>query len=255
MSHNDFLRPGNLIGNVTVPVAADLEKIDQSCVECWDIVNGGAYYPKTPICLGGAGGQFSAGNTRIQGGLETRKGGRLVLGASDYATFSSPRSRQTAMQLRRDRYRQSSRTSTDTGIVSAVANDSNAIVVPIEPKTLHNTGRLTYATLIFYVGQAHTGVPANLPTMEIKRVAADGTVVSLGAPVADGGTYVTGDDWYKEGGVHNIIYATSANNVIDTTRYSYVILITDELGANSLALNRYEQVGFLFDSIADMSPC
>lgn len=252
--HNDFGRPANQIASVTVPVAADFEKIDQLCVECWDIVNGGSYYPKTPICLGGQGGQFSAGTTRLQGGLATRKGGRLVLGASDYPTLNPSRSRQTVVNLERDRYRQSSRASTDTGIVSLAANDSNAIQVPIPQKVLHNGGLAAQVVLYFYVGQAHAGIPAVLPTLEIKRVASDGTVVSLGAPVSAPAPG-TADAWFNEGNVQNILYFPTSNNTVDTTQYSYVILITDETGANSLALNRFEKVGFRFDNIADLRPC
>lgn len=100
MSHNVYSRRQALWNNASVPNARDLALWDSNQFKGLDGDNGGTWYPKTPIGIGGAGVQLSDGSQFNQGGIQTELGGRFVLGANDFPTFGTDRIRTVRFPLR-----------------------------------------------------------------------------------------------------------------------------------------------------------
>ena len=155
MSHNQFSR--RLWTNVMVPNARDWQIWDVANFKGVDGDNGGEWTPSSPIIIGGAGVVMSGAGNRLANGLTTLRGGRMVLGASDYVTLNT-RTRTEVIPLLS--------ALPDTGGIVGIGgtgNQQNVVslepsgispisaqgdfVVPIPSRYLHNGANLTLAAL------------------------------------------------------------------------------------------------------------
>lgn len=125
--------------------------------------------------------------------------------------------------------------------------DTTALLFDLTPYLARFNGRsITQLAATFAVGQSHSAVPAVLPTMRLYRTQ---SLTSLGvAPAADQSllaavdapfpTPGSGALYYSSGHLQSWNLTPDQNNVIDTTRRYYAVLI-DENGANTHTLNAY----------------
>lgn len=126
--------------------------------------------------------------------------------------------------------------------------------------TLWNGATLSSVSVAFIVESSHSGVPANLPSISVSRYALTG---SPGASVSALSTTSvqsfspapgSGAAWYNSGAYQALTYTANQNNVINSTLYQYVIGITDEYGANSIAGNYYVAATLNYTAVANMAP-
>jgi|SRR6266850_754083 len=131
-------------------------------------------------------------------------------------------------------------------LVKAAPND-NAVIVELTPYLVDHAGRtLTQCKPVFAVGESHASIPLVLPSMRIQRTQSLGTTsVAPTAPtslIAAGSvpfpTPGSGAAYYSSGQLQTWTVATDQNNVIDSTRRYFAILI-DESSTNSLPGNKY----------------
>lgn len=135
---------------------------------------------------------------------------------------------------------------TGSRVVKTV-NDGNGLIFDLTPYLIAFNGRkIAQLGATFAVGQAHSGIPATLPSMRMYRTQ---SLTSLGvAPAADQSLLSTtsaffptpgsGSAYYNSGNLQSWTYVSDQNNLIDTTRRYYAMLF-DENGANTHALNQY----------------
>src|SRR3954471_23796930 len=99
--HNDRLYRGVPFGNPTVPSPALLRRLDEIAAQGINGDEGGLWTPSTKLVIGGSGVQISnAGG--FTGGVATgsRAPARaLVLGDSDWPTYSTPRTRTVLFHI------------------------------------------------------------------------------------------------------------------------------------------------------------
>lgn len=139
-------------------------------------------------------------------------------------------------------------TSTADGprLVKAVAND-NPVLFDISAYVSPLAGRrLASVAAVIAIGQSHASVPAILPSMRLYRTqslsttgvapAADQSL--LAATDAPFPTPGSGAAYYASGNLQSWTLTTDQNNVIDASRRYYLVLF-DESGSNSKALNSY----------------
>jgi hypothetical protein len=132
------------------------------------------------------------------------------------------------------------------------------------PLRVHHQATLVSATLTFFVGQAHTSVPAILPGIRLVGMNMAGEAFPLattsGSPGTDASgmqffpTPASGAAWYDGGDVQTLTYTCDAGIVIDTTQYSYHAVIQDEFGVGALNGNIYVEIALTFADIADQHP-
>lgn len=181
----------------------------------------------------------AAFQTTTPGGLQ------LAGGATDWPTFSAPRTIS--------RYIHFGPCNLQSGwtifspqlypfaIVGPGTNQPQGIVIPAR------TGwTLTSVNLQMAVGQSHTSVPAVFPSLNVLRSTIPSiggspspTVVSLASGGAVSFTASTGSTWYAGGLVQQISLSCNQNNVIDESAYVYTVSLFDESGSNSLSGNIY----------------
>jgi len=99
MSHGDYLRRPGTWPAGTVPETSDFEKLDIAQTRALNGDDGGTWNPTAPIALGGSGGALTSAGSLISGGITTKRGGRLVLGANDFPSLSPSRSRAVTWNL------------------------------------------------------------------------------------------------------------------------------------------------------------
>lgn len=144
-----------------------------------------------------------------------------------------------------------------TGIPAALQSGAVGGVWNHELIKLHNGARLISVTMTFIVGASHSGVPANLPYMQITRTpitnpisgAVQLSTTTFQYPIAPG----SGSVWYNSGTPQTFVYVCNQNNVIDNSQYLYTLTLADESGTNSIAGNLYVGVAMSFDTITSSS--
>lgn len=201
----------------------------------------------------------NAGNlvSSVAGGFKTTAVGGIQLagGATDYPAFSATRSRSVVQPLN-DAVFETAGTSQQ--FLSYFENTTSGspvglslFMVPI--RAPHNGATLSSVLIYFAVGQAHSGVPASMPTMGVERFKFDGTgTVSLLSTLYTFPTPGSGSAWYNGGAAQAAFITFDQNNVIDTSQYAYQLFITDETGANALNGNLWYSAVLSYTNISDM---
>jgi hypothetical protein len=107
---------------------------------------------------------------------------------------------------------------------------------------VHDGSTLSSVAFIFAVRTAHASVPEYLPRFRVARVSESGVVEPLRAPDSttdfEGFQFfsprpASGALWYAGSGPQTYTYTCNVNNVVDLSRYHYIIEVQDERGANS----------------------
>lgn len=257
MSHNEWVRPGGVWSNPLVPAPRDLQRLDVAQLQGLNGDAGGTWNPVNPIVIGGSGLQTAGPLHTMTGGVTTSRGGRIMMGASTFPSFSAPRTRSLVVPL----------VGLHTGSNGDVRSDdiadpsgtvfvNNAVSIQqqILQRYIHNGATLTTAVLSFRVGRPHLGIPANLPAFQIDRYSQGHTSASL---VTLGNAAVlpapaSADAYYANGAVQTLTFTCTQNNAIDAGLYQYPFIIFDEKGTNSVTGNIYTSITLNYTAIADM---
>jgi hypothetical protein len=223
--------------------------------------DGGSWNPLTPIIIGGSGMNLTTSSSSIQGGVQTAKGGKLVLGNSDWPTFSATRGRTLVFPIVPTMASNSALYGVDCdlspqyGCLRTLDLNGAALVIPIAKRYLHNGATLTRGTLTWRVGQPHGIVPVPTPKMALWRITTSGgTIVALNSTPQLSVSAATADIYFNKGNAQTLTYNCNQNNVIDTTQYQYALVWTDEAGAipnNGPPLNLLHSLTLSYSTIAD----
>jgi hypothetical protein len=193
-------------------------------------------------------------------GLVTTVSGGLALGggSSDWIQFNQQRSRlviapPTPMAPLQTGWS----TSLGYGLQKVGARrPAPAVVFPLQP---HHNSTIQSVVCYFAIGALHAAVPGTPPAMELFRVpcrngggSPPGIQHLSGTPVQTmpvGG--LNGTTYYQSGNVQSMLYTATQNNLVDTSNYSYLCLVADETGSNSMFNNVILGIAPNYGSIAD----
>jgi hypothetical protein len=155
---------------------------------------------------------------------------------------------------------------TPLGFGTYVVSGSNLIQRPmplVVPIRVHNGATIIQTVLQWAVGQAHSGVPENLPKWRVVSISAVGQVTPLNSSYTgnyDNNGYLlmvppaSGSAYYNSGTPYNHTYACDGDVVIDTALYEYAVEIIDEWGVSkSLVGNLYMNLNTSFADIPSMA--
>lgn len=120
----------------------------------------------------------------------------------------------------------------------------------------HNKATLVQLFVGFSVGGSHAAVPANRPSLSLVRYRWDGMFSPSFLSNVDPQVFPnpgSGAAYYDSGNQQFMNYVCNQNNVIDNENYIYVLSITDESGANSVANNAFGLVTLEYQVIPDLS--
>lgn len=279
MSHNQRIYPDTVYVNGSPIPSVYFQGLDTAQFKSLNGDQGGTWNPAAPIQIGGAGlwlapslpWQLNAGSQV----LCTAGTAPLVHGTNDWIVLLNGHAASTQFLI----------TSCSEGVDASAGNTTagvprfnfsasapHGVVVAYQPG-----GRLvvplrvhdgaTFASCAFYfaVGQAHAGVPLNLPMFRVFKVDTLGNVTYLSSSTTQAGwsgngfvqfnpTPATGALWYNTGNVQNFTYTLDANVVVDLSKYTYYAEIADEQGTNALSGNFYLDVQAFFSPVPDLRP-
>lgn len=258
MSHRDFVRRDGQWGGNPVPVPRDLQAFDAAQFASLNGDDGGAWNPSSPIVVGGSGVILSGGTPHlITGGVSTRRGGRIELHASAWPvctghsrTLKAP---IVGAHTANGNVDQIDVSLDPVGTKFTTVHNSSPIQWTVPQRFLHHGTNITGVSLKFRVGTPHSGVPANLPSFTLYRghqgrgtfdTIASGTLAAPGSGTA----------YYASGNAQTIAGSISGSADVDVGLYTYMLLITDEFGTNSIAGNVYTSLNLVYGSIADLRP-
>ena len=259
--HNDFVRPSGRWHGVSVPTVRDARELDDRAAKSLNGWYGGSWAPKTPIVIGGAGVLTTAPGSRIEGGVLTRVGGRVVCGADDVPVFSVARARTVVVPLFGPRVaRASAWTWTPQAspagwrVVSAAASVAVTVRFALPLMELHSSATLSQARLVMRVGGRPVALPSvALPRFRLQRISANHATVqallSTGSGWATLPTPGSPDAYFDQGKPHTIVMNCNQNNVVDRQTYTYVLEVQDAVGG--LAGNTFHALELSFTNIAD----
>jgi hypothetical protein len=120
----------------------------------------------------------------------------------------------------------------------------------------HNGATLVQIIVGLAVGTGHSNVPANRPSLSLVRYAWNNMFAYEPLSTTDPQVFPnpgSGSAYYAGGAQQSMTYVCNQNNVIDNTTYIYALLITDESGANSEALNAFGLIYELYEVIPNQS--
>ncbi len=192
------------------------------------------------------------------GGIASNTAGGITLtgGASDWITCSPPRTRSFAQAL--------SFTFVSTGWTATTAAGVICLLGPgpgspgsiqyLQLPITHNGATLSSIDMFLQVIGPHANVPSTLPAMRVRRIDIT-TYASVILSTTPTQTFSpapgTGAAWDNSSLVQSWNYSCNQNNVINNAQYIYSVELTDELGANSVAGNRYAGMRLNFTAIND----
>lgn len=108
---------------------------------------------------------------------------------------------------------------------------------------LHNGATLNSITISFQVGTSHSSVPQFTPAVGIYLADLKDNSSSELAMYSGGVYYLpnpgSGAAYYNGGNFQQLTMTTNQNNIIDTSKYIYWIIVADENGTNSHSGNNY----------------
>lgn len=278
--HNDHLRPDGFPTAAFLPcpiviTPADMQLLDYLSTRSINGDDGGEWDPTSPICIGGAGIHTTTSTTGIFGGVETRTGGRMVLGANDYPYFfdpittSSTRERTIlvpcSLGLGNNDHNTFFPWSPDLNAVndtpstqSFLGPTSSATLGLLLDPWIPDGAKLSGMTLRFRAMHKPAAVVANMIGFGIIRQNADFS--TGGGGIIGGGTISPASpaDFYANGNVQTItgslLFADGVNNIVDKSLYTYAASVTFSTGAGAQAFPVVHSIELNFTAISDMRP-
>lgn len=204
-------------------------------------------------------------------GLETFSLGSIFLnaGASDWLRYGTTRSVTRNLPLGMTYATATGAIGTGwsmafaSGVMALVgAATANSIQVPLNGmfSGVVNGATLTSLSLVFAVGQSHTGVPSTMPSLNVFRQATaagqsvNATSLYSGGPQSIPSGGLTGSTWYSSGNIQQFATTPDQNNAIDTSNYIYFLQLTDEQSTNSQTGNMYFSLLCTFSGISNSAP-
>lgn len=253
MSHHDFVKlNGNWYGS-HVPTGRDMQKLDSRAAKGIDGTNGGTWNPLKSIVIGGQAGVGLSGTVSIEGGVTTSRGGRMQHGNSDFAQFSSNRSRIIQIPFLDYGRPLTAKISTNPlswGVLcSSPATSGGAFMIP------HHGATISNVTLNFRVGVLHGSLPSTFPGLYILRQDSAGAVVQLFSGAFPGirATTAASVAAYFNGGAGQSFSAVPNQNAVLGAQYSYQLGWIDGVGGGALPGNIFHSATVTFSSIPDMT--
>jgi hypothetical protein len=186
--------------------------------------------------------------------LETKTGGRIVLGDSDWPTFSAVRTRTRAFGFNPCAAPPAGWTHELFGrLESAAPSPTTTPAVLYMEVPAHNGARLLAVGLSMAIGSSH--FPADKPSFDVVRLnLATNAYTTLGLAVATpSGTDAAS---YYSGGANKIAIfscgSTAGLEPMNAATYRYFLSFIDEHGAGALAGNKVNYAYAIYDDIVDM---
>ena len=164
MAHNDYAIPSSNWASSTVLNASQLRKLDVAQSQMLGGDAGGTWFPAKPIIIGGAGLQTSGTSAFSKGaitGPNAAAGGALILGANDFPTFSTARTRVVVIPILDLQY-----ASTDTisnaneAIPGSIVASASSFVFNIPSRYLPKGATISEIRVRMRVGSRPTSVPS-----------------------------------------------------------------------------------------------
>ena len=195
----------------------------------------------------------------VAGGfMSTAVGGfQLAGGPTDWPTFSASRSRSQVWPLLPVASLAGAWTasSTNPNLTGNASGTQQAFFMP----GLHNGATLSTVTVYLSVAGPHAvSYPANPPSIVVVRYKMAGAVTSspLSTSSSQGFTPwppASGTAWDDGGAIQALVFTCNENNVVDTTQYTYVLVLSDENGLHSVTGNVYVGVQYGYTAIPNMA--
>jgi hypothetical protein len=250
--------------NTYVPSGDDLSALDGLLTNCVNGDGGGTYTPSAELSIGGAGvnvlGPWTVGTGSL---VESSTSLPFTLGDSDFFELGSSLTRTIDTQGNAGRPTSIS-ASFETVIGWDILSSSgfalrtfrstgSSLPVPLAlciPLRVHDGATFVQVELQWAVGQSHSSVPENLPKWRVVKInAATGQMTPLNSTFSgdyDSLGYLlmttpsSGSSYYNSGALYSPVYACDADEIVDTSTYSYVVEIIDEWGpSDALVGNLY----------------
>lgn len=254
MSHNKkIITPGGTVFLTLVLTPAVLRELDETASESIDGDNGGTWNPTSPIIIGGAGVNLPSLGV-FGGGLTTGSNapaGSLILGDSDYPTFSVARTRNVLFHIgdvlgeHLDANLLTTMGMYDQSVPGSFryngTSTHNDIYLPFDITKFPPGATISSVTARFRVGARPSSVPGTLPLISFGSIAGVDTA-SLAAP----GTV---DVYYNNGLPQNLQVVPATNSVAIAGR-PYYLNIEDMANTGNI----YHSVIVEFTNILDMRP-
>ena len=278
MAHGTRVRIDSLWATGPVVTGTELYTIDLTLTAALNGDGGGSWTPAAPIVLGGAG-LWIGGPALLSNGpnVLTSAGNHIVQGSNDYIYLGGTHTSATrVIDTPLQGYVTQGATGNDQtyfAVTGRVGNSGFAAVpsVPsgtrfLTPLAVHNGATLASAVLTFRVMDSHaSGIPDSLPAFRLLAVDVNGNVLPLSSTTyasSDGSVALTRPAtnvlYVASNAAQTISMTCDQNNVIDVTKYAYLVEVTDETGANSYQAaqlgNVFHSVTCTFTGIADLRP-
>lgn len=200
----------------------------------------------------------------VAGGIQSSVVGgfRLAGGASDWVTFSAARSRDNTARVIQPDVLSTGWTGGwgASGYAPGIVGPGTTVPQRIPLTKLHDGATMSQLTIVFAVAGAHAGgEPAFYPTFEVYALLlSNGSSPTAALALSTSASQAfpsagSGAAWYDLGKIQSFNYSCNQNNVIDQSRYVYVLVITDENGANSASGNFYIATEPTYSAIANMA--
>ncbi len=197
-------------------------------------------------------------NSGAAGGISSNVVGGISLtgGPTDWVTVSPPRTRAFAQALSFTFVSTGWTATTAAGVICLLGPGpgSAGTIQYLQLPITHNGATLSSVDMFLQVIGPHTNVPSTLPAMRIRRIDIT-TYASVILSTTPTQTFspapVSGTAWDNGSLVQSWNYSCNQNNVINNAQYLYSVELTDELGANSVAGNRYAGMRLNFTAIND----
>jgi hypothetical protein len=226
------------------------------------VASGGSITVVTGGAIDITGGTITTSST---GTIETGVAGSLILGggASDWPTFSAPRTRIIQYQpaalittLDPPNYPPSNWTIQQEGAYLPCLVGVGTTVIQYIPFNPPNGSTINSLTMNIVVIHSHSAVPV-MPKINVVRSTHDARTnpASLNAVAGQSFTPTpgTGAAWQAGQALQNWTFTANQLNVVDTSQYNYYVTLIDENGANAWDGNEYPSFTITY-TLANMQP-
>jgi hypothetical protein len=194
----------------------------------------------------------------LAGGIVSSVNGAIALGAgaADWVTFNgTPRTMARTFPLSASAL--AAGWAATGGIYYTGPANANTQVFRLEMP--HDGATLSSVSVTLSVTGPHSGVPTNLPAIEVIRLNINTGVavvtndfLSTSNPQSFTPTPGSGALWDASQLTQLLTYTCNQHNVIDHTKYAYFVIVIDENGSNSVAGNLYLGVTLNYTAINDV---
>ena len=234
-----------------------------------NVASGGAVNIATGAAIDVSGGTVAVSSgsvlTSSTGTIETGVAGSLILGggASDWPTFSTPRTRTIEYHpaalitaLDPPNYPPSNWTiALESASLPCLVGVGTTVVqyIPFNPP---NGSTINSLTMNIVVTHSHSAVPV-MPKINVVRSQSDARTTPASLNSGAGQLFVptpgTGAAWQAGAALQNWTFTANQANVVDTSQYNYYLVLTDENGANAWGGNEYPSFTITY-TLANMQP-